>query len=190
MPGLLACVCCAFRIQYVRRWHGIALIVYFPHCNTMYLVCSRALLIVSGCAVALAQHLGQNSRFAQQTPLGWLCADQHAILDAQHFSPQANKNLRGKNVLGIFFLIRRKQIGRNKNKKKAIRCRQKKNAIRCRQKKIKKANSPIRRGRQNAHIYMNDSIQGLIHGRKFHDTKRVRSTHQHVDVSLWRHCGQ
>ena len=41
------------------------------------------------CAVVLAQHLGQNSRFAQKPPRGWLRAAQHAILGAQHFSPQA-----------------------------------------------------------------------------------------------------
>ena len=33
--------------------------------------------------------MGQNSRFAQQPPRGWLRAAQHAILGAQHFSPQA-----------------------------------------------------------------------------------------------------
>ena len=38
---------------------------------------------------ALAQHWSQNSRFSQQPPRGWLRAAQHAILGAQHFSPQA-----------------------------------------------------------------------------------------------------
>ena len=45
--------------------------------------------LISCCAVALAQHLSQNSRFAQQPPRGWLRAAQHAILGAQHLSPQA-----------------------------------------------------------------------------------------------------
>ena len=67
-------------------------------------------------AVALAQQLGRNSRFAQQPPRGWLRAAQHAILGAQHFwpqtiffvaasfSPQATK----KNWV-FFFLIRRRR---------------------------------------------------------------------------------
>ena len=54
------------------------------HSTAVY---TRAL--ISCCVVAQAQHLGQNSRFAQQQPRGWLRAAQHAILGAQHFSPQA-----------------------------------------------------------------------------------------------------
>ena len=39
---------------------------------------------MSCCAVALAQHMGQTSRFAQQQPLrGWLRAAQHADLSSQ-----------------------------------------------------------------------------------------------------------
>ena len=53
----------------------------------MLIVGNRAL--VSCCAVAQAQHLVQNRRCAQQPPRGWLRAAQHAILGAQHFSPQA-----------------------------------------------------------------------------------------------------
>ena len=37
--------------------------------------------------------MGQNSRFAQQPPRGWLRAAQHAILGAQHFWLQAKKNV-------------------------------------------------------------------------------------------------
>ena len=49
----------------------------------MQLLC-RSLLVHSGaliscCVVARAQHVGQNSRFAQQPPLGWLRAGQLAI---------------------------------------------------------------------------------------------------------------
>ena len=54
---------------------------------------SRAL--TSCCAVALAQHSGQNSRSAQQPPQGWLPLAQHAILGAQHFF-----------AAGLFFLLR------------------------------------------------------------------------------------
>ena len=50
--------------------------------------------LISCCAVARAQYLGQNSRFAQQPPQGWLRTAQHAILGAQHFSPQAKKILK------------------------------------------------------------------------------------------------
>ena len=52
--------------------------------------------LISCCAGARAQHLGQNtcSRFAQQPPRGWMCAAQHAIFGAQHFSPQAERLLR------------------------------------------------------------------------------------------------
>ena len=51
--------------------------------------------LISCCAVARAQYLGQNSRFAQ-----------HAILDAQHFSPQA-----GENFARLFFAVGEKKIG-------------------------------------------------------------------------------
>ena len=45
--------------------------------------------LISCCAVARAQHLGQHNRFAQQSPRGWLRAAQNAILGAQHFSLHA-----------------------------------------------------------------------------------------------------
>ena len=61
-------------------------------------LCNRAL--TSCCAVARAQHLGQNGRFAQQQPLrGWLRAAQHAIFGALHFSLQAKKQI------GPLFLV-------------------------------------------------------------------------------------
>ena len=72
--------------------------------DTLYQVDSRAR--ISCCAVARAQHLGQNSRFAQQPPQGWLRAAQHVILGAQHFSPQLRVffwPLRRKKKLGPFF---------------------------------------------------------------------------------------
>ena len=79
--------------------------------------------LTSCCPVARAQHLGQNGRFAQQTPRGWLRAAQHAILGAQHFSPQAKKNAV---KWGIFFLIR--HLGKKKIKHLfAIRRERKKN---------------------------------------------------------------
>ena len=48
----------------------------------------------SCCAVALAQHSGQNSLSAQQPPQGWLPLAQHAILGAQHFF-----------AAGLFFVV-------------------------------------------------------------------------------------
>ena len=45
--------------------------------------------IISGCAVARAQHWGQHNRFAQQLFRGWLRAAQHSILDAHNVSQQA-----------------------------------------------------------------------------------------------------
>ena len=55
------------------------------------------------CAVARAQHLGQNSRFAQQAPR----AAQPAILGARHFSPQAQAK---KHVARLFFAVRREIV--------------------------------------------------------------------------------
>ena len=60
---------------------------------------------MSCCAVARVQHLGQNSRFAQQPPRGWLRAAQHAIL-GEHFSPAAKKN-----VARLFFAVGGKKLG-------------------------------------------------------------------------------
>ena len=59
---------------------------------------------ISHCAVARAQHLGQNSRFAQQPPRDWLRAAQQAILGAQHFSQQVKKI-----VARLFFTVGRKK---------------------------------------------------------------------------------
>ena len=60
--------------------------------------------LISCCAVARAHHLGQNNRFAQQPPRGWLHAAQHAILGAQQFSPKAKKN-----VARLFFAVGQKK---------------------------------------------------------------------------------
>ena len=54
-----------------------------------YFLYGRAL--ISCCSVARAQHLVQNSRFAQQPPRGWLRAAQNASLGGQRFSSQAKK---------------------------------------------------------------------------------------------------
>ena len=74
--------------------------------------------LISCCAVARAQYSGQNSRFAQQQPpRGWLRAARHAMLGAQHFSPQAKKNiarlffaLGGEKKWRPFFLLRRRCV--------------------------------------------------------------------------------
>ena len=76
-----------------------------------FAVHTRAL--TSCCAVARAQHLGQNSRFAQQPPRGWLRTAHHAILCARCFSPAAKNNVarrffavgrrRGKKIGALFF---------------------------------------------------------------------------------------
>ena len=74
--------------------------------NIMDLCPLHTRALISCCAVARAQHLGQNSRFTQQPLRGWLRAAQHAILGAQHFSPQAKKN-----VARLFFAVGQKKIG-------------------------------------------------------------------------------
>ena len=74
--------------------------VIVPHVMA-YRVPTRAL--ISCCAVARAQHLGQNSRFAQQPPIGWLRAAQHAIFGAQHF------RRRRKFFVAAFFFRRRRE---------------------------------------------------------------------------------
>ena len=62
------------------------------------------------CAVALAQHLGQNICFAQQPPRGWLRAAQNAIWGAQYFRRRRKIVLRPlfcrmREGKGIFFLL-------------------------------------------------------------------------------------
>ena len=70
----------------------------------MNAVLAQTTVFISCCAVARAQHLGQNGRFAQQPPRG--CAAQHAIFGAQHLSPQARKkNMRAFFFAGAFFFF-------------------------------------------------------------------------------------
>ena len=55
------------------------------------------------CAVARAQHLGQNSHFAQQPPRGWLRSAQPAVFGVQHFSEKKMKHLFSKSPYRRFF---------------------------------------------------------------------------------------
>ena len=54
-------------------------------------VCTRD--IISCCAVVLAQHFGQTTRFPRQPRKAWLRARQYAIWGSQLFSPQAQKTV-------------------------------------------------------------------------------------------------
>ena len=66
------------------------------------------------CAAVLAQHFGQNIRFAQPPPRGWLRAAQHTTLSADLYSRQARFLLlfffspELKKKINILFLIRRR----------------------------------------------------------------------------------
>ena len=99
--------------------------------------------LVSCYVVALAQHFGQNRRFAQRPPWGWLRAVQNRFFAAGTFCLsrpffRRRLDLGG----GIFFLI----IGRRRKKKKKEK--EKSNSPFIAEIKMK-ANFPIRRGRQN-----------------------------------------
>ena len=67
------------------------------------------------CAVVLAQHLGQNSRFAQKPPRGWLRPAQNTWFWARNIFRRRRKKLlraffvRRRQSLGIFFVIRRRR---------------------------------------------------------------------------------
>ena len=90
----------------------------------------RTRALISCCAVALAQRLGQNSRVAQQPPRDWLRRVQHVIMGAQKFSLHAISFcviFIGRSfVLGGGHLFFEFAVGKKK----------------------KRANFPIRRGRQ------------------------------------------
>ena len=84
VPGMLQ--------EALDRWLKLQITLLVPPCpkSNEYLGI-RAL--IRCCAVKRAQHLGQNGRFTQQPPRGWLRAAQHAFFGAQRFSPHAKKNV-------------------------------------------------------------------------------------------------
>ena len=85
------------RNRVTRRWY-IYLFLWDRKNKCKYdppvyklVVCTRD--IISCCAVVLAQHFGQTTRFPRQPRKAWLRARQYAIWGSQLFSPQAQKTV-------------------------------------------------------------------------------------------------